>query len=368
MNSPLPSSENKLFVARALEVTIRVGVVLLLFFWCFRIAQPFIEIVLWGIIIAVAVFPAHGWLRGILGGRNKLSATLITLLLLIILIIPSLMFAASLVGTAEKLSNGISSDSLRIADVVEQIKSWPVVGQAVYDFWKLLSENFLGALGKIAPQLKTVGLWLLKSAAGAGFGIISFVIAIIIAGVLLSNSEPGGHMVRAIAVRLAGEKGPGLVTLSEATVRSVARGILGVAVIQAILGGLGFLVAGIPGAGLWALLVLILAIIQLPTILILGPIIVYVFYTASMLPAVLFAIWSLFVGACDSFLKPLLMGRGVNVPMLVVFIGAIGGFLYSGIIGLFIGAVILSLGFTLFQAWLYENADPKAVGEKSLLP
>ena len=117
--------------------------------------------------------------------------------------------------------------------------------------------------------------------------------------------------------------------------------------------------AGVPGAGLWALLVLILAIIQLPTILILGPIIVYVFYTANMLPAVLFAIWSLFVGACDSFLKPILMGRGANVPMLVVFIGAIGGFIYSGIIGLFIGAVILSLGFTLFQAWLQENADPE---------
>ena len=353
-------------MARALEVTIRLGVVMLLFFWCFHIARPFIEIVLWGIIIAVAVFPAYRWLKDVLGGRKKLGAILITLLLLVILIIPSLMFAASLVETAEKLSSGISRGSFKVSDALEHIKSWPVIGPYFSGFWKSSSEDIMATLGKIAPHLKDVGLWLLNAAAGAGFGILSFVAAIIIAGLFLSNSERGAFVIQAIAVRLAGERGPGLVKLSESTVRSVARGILGVAVIQAILGGLGFLVAGVPGAGLWALLVLVLAIIQLPTILILGPIMVYVFYTANTLPAVLFAIWSLFVGACDSFLKPILMGRGVNVPMLVVFIGAIGGFIYSGIIGLFLGAVVLSLGFTLFRAWLHETADPvdPIVGQK----
>ncbi|HIJ41187.1 MAG TPA: AI-2E family transporter [Deltaproteobacteria bacterium] len=368
MDSSYYTSDNKFFVARALEVTIRVGIVILLFFWCFRIAQPFIEIVLWGVIIAVAISPAHQWVSSSLGGRNKLSAILITLLLLIILIIPSLMFAASLVETAEKLSSGISRGTIRIPDVPEHIKSWPAVGQYLYDFWKLSSENIMGALGKIAPQIKAVGLWLLNSVAGAGFGILSFIVAIIIAGVLLSNSERGVQVARGIAVRLAGERGEEFVRLSGATMRSVARGILGVAVIQAILSGIGCLVVGVPAAGLWALFVLILAVIQLPTILILGPIIVYVFYTANTLPAVLFAIWGILVGGCDSFLKPLLMGRGVDVPMLVVFIGAIGGFIYSGIIGLFIGAVILSLGFKLFQAWLETDANLEAALEESPLP
>jgi len=177
-------------------------------------------------------------------------------------------------------------------------------------------------------------------------------VAIVIAGVLLANSETGIQVARAIAVRLAGERGMEFVALSGATVRNVSRGILGVAVIQAILAGIGCLVMGVPAAGLWALLVLILAVIQLPTILVLGPIIIYVFYTANTVPAVLFAVWSLLVGLCDSFLKPLLMGRGASVPMLVVFIGALGGFMFSGIIGLFLGAVVLSLGFKLFQAWL----------------
>jgi predicted PurR-regulated permease PerM len=211
-------------------------------------------------------------------------------------------------------------------------------------------------VGQIAPHLKSLGLWLLNTAAGAGFAIVSFGIAILIAGVLLANETRGIQVARAISVRLAGERGTDLVKLSGATVRSVARDILGVALIQAILAGLGCLVAGVPGAGLWALIVLILAVIQLPTFIILAPIVIYVFYTTSMVPAILFAIWNLLVGGCDSFLKPLLMGRGVDVPMLVVFIGAIGGFILNGIVGLFIGAIILSLGFKLFEVWLDEGA------------
>ena len=355
MNASGHHLSDKSLVARTLDITIHVGIVLLLLFWCFRIAQPFIQIFVWGIIIAVAIFPGYRWVDVALGGRKKLSAVLVTLLLLIIIIIPCLMFASSLVETAQKLSSSLSEGSLRIPEPPEKIKSWPAIGQMLHDFWHLSSENLTAALSKIAPYLKVVGLWLLKTAAGAGFGIVSFVIAILIAGVLLANGESGIRIARAISFRLAGEQGDEFVHMSGLTVRSVARGILGVALIQAILAGLGFLVIGVPGAGFWALLVLILAVVQLPTILILGPIVIYVFYTTHTVPAILFAVWSIAVGGCDSFLKPLLMGRGVDVPMLVVFIGAIGGFLLNGIIGLFSGAVILSLGFKLFELWLNDN-------------
>ena len=355
MNASDNSLSNKTLMARTLETTIHVGLVMLLLFWCFRIAQPFIQIFVWGIIIAIAIFPGYRWLNSVLGGRKKLAAALVTLLLLVIIIVPCLMFAASLVETAQKLSADFSGGSLRIPAPPEKIKSWPVVGQTLHSFWRLSSENLTAAVSQIAPHLKSLGLWLLNTAAGAGFAIVSFVIAILIAGVLLANEARGAQVARAIAVRLAGERGTDLVNLSRATVRSVARGILGVALIQAILAGLGCLVAGVPGAGLWALLVLIMAVIQLPTFIILAPIVIYVFYTTSMVPAVLFAIWNMLVGGCDSFLKPLLMGRGVDVPMLVVFIGAIGGFLFNGIIGLFLGAIILSLGFKLFELWLNED-------------
>ena len=356
MNSSYDPLSDKPLIAKTLEITIHVGLVVLVLFWCFRIAQPFIQIFVWGIIIAIAISPGYRWLNSVLGGRKKLAAALVTLLLLVIIIVPCVMFATSLVETAQKLSADFSEGSLRIPAPSEKVKSWPVIGQTLYNFWHLSSENLTAAVGQIAPHLKSLGLWLLNTAAGAGFAIVSFGIAILIAGVLLANETRGIQVARAISVRLAGERGTDLVKLSGATVRSVARGILGVALIQAILAGLGCLVAGVPGAGLSALIVLILAVIQLPTFIILAPIVIYVFYTTSMVPAILFAIWNLLVGGCDSFLKPLLMGRGVDVPMLVVFIGAIGGFILNGIVGLFIGAIILSLGFKLFEVWLDEGA------------
>jgi predicted PurR-regulated permease PerM len=359
MNISDHPSNDKTLIARTMEITIHVGIVMLLLFWCFRIAQPFIQIFVWGIIIAIAVFPAYRWLNSVLRGRKKLAAALVTLLLLVIIVVPCVMFALSLVETAQKLSADFIGGSLRIPSPPESIKSWPVIGQTLHGFWHLSSENLTAALGQIAPYLKSLGLWLLNSAAGAGFGIVSFVISILIAGILLANGARGAQVAKAIAVRLAGERGADLVELARATVRSVARGILGVALIQAILAGLGCLVVGVPGAGLWALVVLILAVVQLPTFIILAPIVVYVFYTTGTVPAVLFAIWNLLVGGCDSFLKPLLMGRGVDVPMLVVFIGAIGGFILNGIIGLFLGAIILSLGFKLFELWLNVNAEEK---------
>lgn len=365
MNDSDHPSSDKTLIAKTLETTIHVGIVMLLLIWCFRIAQPFIQIFVWGIIIAIAVFPAYRRLNSILGERKRLAAALITLLLLVIIIVPCVMFAASLVETAQKLSADFSEGSLRIPAPPETIKSWPVVGQTLHGFWSLSSENLTEAVGEIAPHLKSLGLWLLNTAAGAGFGIVSFVISILIAGVLLANEARGAQVAKAVAVRLAGERGTELVELSRATVRSVARGILGVALIQAILAGLGCLVVGVPGAGLWALVVLILAVVQLPTFIILAPIVVYVFYTTSMVPAVLFAIWNMLVGGCDSFLKPLLMGRGVDVPMLVVFIGAIGGFILNGIVGLFIGAIILSLGFKLFELWLHENTKQEETPEAS---
>ena len=364
MNSSYDPLSDKPLIAKTLEITIHVGLVVLVLFWCFRIAQPFIQIFVWGVIIAIAIFPGYRWLNSVLGGRKKLAAVLVTLLLLVIIVVPCLMFATSLVETAQKLSAEFSEGSLRIPTPPEKVKSWPVIGQTLHNFWHLSSENLTAAVGQIAPHLKSLGLWLLNTAAGAGFAIVSFVIAILISGVLLANEERGIQVARAVAVRLAGERGTDLVNLSGATVRSVARGILGVALIQAILAGLGCLVAGVPGAGLWALLVLIMAVIQLPTFIILAPIVIYVFYTSSMVPAILFAIWNLLVGGCDSFLKPLLMGRGVDVPMLVVFIGAIGGFILNGIVGLFIGAIILSLGFKLFEVWLDEDAkEEEAPGD-----
>ncbi len=363
MNTSNQPSNDKLFIARALEATIHIGLVVLLIYWCFKIGQPFIQIIVWGIIIAVAIHPGFNRLKSALNGRVRLAAILITLFALIVLLVPAYMLSGSLINTAQEYSAQLDAGTLSVPPPSESVRSWPVIGEPLYKFWSLASNNLAAALSKITPQLKKFGIPLFSAAAGAGVGILKFVVSIIIAGVLLANDAGGGQAARAIATRLAGERGTMAVELAGATVRSVTLGILGVALIQTLLASLGFLLAGVPGAGLWALLVLILAVVQLPTILVLGPIIVYVFSTSSTVIAVVFAIWSILVGISDAFLKPLLMGRGVDVPMLVIFIGAIGGFMTSGIIGLFVGAIIFSLGYKLFILWLNMNIQPE--GEPS---
>jgi predicted PurR-regulated permease PerM len=358
-------SNDKLFVARALEASIHIGLVALLIFWCFKIGRPFIEIVVWGIIIAVAIHPIYYRLKSALGGRDRLAATLITLLALIFLLVPTIMLSDSLIETAREYSAQLEDGTLSVPPPSESVRSWPVIGEPLYKLWSLSSEDLGAAVSKMAPRLKKYGISLLSTAADAGVGILRFVVSIIIAGVLLANTEGAHQASLKFFRRLAGERGVNFVELAGATVRSVAQGILGVAIIQSLLAGLGCLVVGVPGAGLWALLVLLLAVVQLPTILVLGPVIVYVFATSSTIPAVLFAIWSVLVGISDAFLKPLLMGRGVDVPMLIIFIGAIGGFIASGIIGLFVGAIIFTAGYKLFLAWLQEDIPPEPEPSKS---
>ncbi len=176
------------------------------------------------------------------------------------------------------------------------------------------------------------------------------------------------HAAHAIARRLAGNRGARFTQLAEAVVRSVSRGILGVAMIQAVLAGLGMLVAGVPAAGLWALVVLVLATIQIGAFPVMLPAVIYVFYHASMPVAVVFLVWALFVGSIDNILKPILLGRGVSVPMIVIFIGAIGGFLGAGIIGLFVGSVILVLGYELLHAWLDDISPEEASATREIDP
>jgi predicted PurR-regulated permease PerM len=233
------------------------------------------------------------------------------------------------------------------------VQSLPLVGKTLYSTWDLAATNLGEVFGKYREQLTGLGKWLLSAAAGAGMTVLQFVISIIIAGVLLVYARSSCQGVEMVAARLMGsENGREFVEMAGATIRSVAQGVLGVAVIQSILAGIGLLVAGVPYAGIWTLLVLLLAILQLSSILVLGPIIIYVFSVEATLPAVLFMIWSLMVGFSDSILTPLLLGRGMNIPMLVILLGAIGGMIFSGLVGLFVGAVVLAVGYRLFTTWL----------------
>jgi predicted PurR-regulated permease PerM len=192
---------------------------------------------------------------------------------------------------------------------------------------------------------------------GTGLTILKFTFAIIIAGVFMANASPIEAFAIRLSRRLVGEDGEHYLVLAKATIRSVAQGVLGIAAFQSLAAAAGMAFMGIPFTGIWSLGVLMLAIVQLPPLLILGPVAAYAFSVHDTLSASIFAVYCILVSISDSFLKPLLLGRGVEVPMLVILLGAIGGMLVSGIIGLFVGAVVLALAYQVFTEWLIQKAQ-----------
>ncbi|HEX5066882.1 MAG TPA: AI-2E family transporter [Myxococcota bacterium] len=365
MPDPTEGSRSRLF-RDALETTVRVGLVLLLLFWCFQIVRPFLTPILWGVIIAVAVAPVYRRVAAALGNRPALASALFVLLTLAVFILPLVSVSGALIDSTQHVADAFRRGELRIPPPPESIAHWPLIGARLSAFWSLSASNLEAALTTLAPQLKAVGAWLLGAAANVGLGILQFVFSVIIAGVVLANGQRSQAGLEQLMRRLVGASGHHFVELSESTVRSVATGIVGVALIQSTLAGIGLVLAGVPGAGFWAVVTLFLCVIQVGPTLVLLPAVIYVFSTAETFTAIVFLIFSIFVGLLDNFLKPLLLGRGVDAPILVIFVGAIGGFLSMGIIGLFVGAVVFVLFYTLLKTWLNEETptgDARTAGD-----
>jgi len=350
--------ESKVFTKIVIEAAIRLVVIAMLIVWCLRILDPFILPVLWGTIIAVAIYPIYQKLENVLGGRVKIAATIYTLVALALLITPTVFISNSIIDTSVTVTQEYQSGKLVIPTPSEKVAEWPLIGEKTYKFWHGAATNLEKTINAYLPQVKELAGGMLSTVAGLGGTIVQFIISIIISGVFVANAQAAYKIVISLISRLTSEQtGKEYTDLAKDTIRSVAQGVLGVAVIQAVLSALGMYVMDVPAWGLWSVLILVMAIAQLPPLLVLVFVISYVFSVAETTPAVIFMIYSLIVSASDGFLKPLFLGRGMQTPMLVILLGAIGGMMLSGIIGLFVGAIILALGYELFMKWLNINAD-----------
>lgn len=354
------TQEQSNFVDNSLEAAVRIGIIFLIMGWCITILTPFFMPILWGIIIAVASFPLFKKAKGKLGNRNGLTATLLTIIALSLIIVPTTILSSSLFTGVEKIATDMQNGKLDIPPPPANVQEWPVIGEKLYASWDLFSENLSQGMEKYAPQLKNAGNWVFERMKSAGAGVLQFIISIIIAGVLHANAVGCQRFIENLAVRLAGESGLVYCQLSGRLIQSVTQGILGVAIIQAILAGIGFYLAGVPAAGLWAFIVLFLGVIQIGPMIVILPLAIYMMGELSTLAGILFLIYSIAVGLVDNFLKPILLSRGIDAPMIVVFLGAIGGFIAYGIVGLFVGAIILVLGWVLLMAWVHENSEELA--------
>lgn len=336
---------------------IQIAAVALIVFACFAIVAPFLSMVLWALIIAVALYPLHQSLSAKMGGRVKWSATIFVLLGLLILLIPTWLLAGSSIDGIRTIATGLESGSITVSPPDASVADWPVIGSTIYDIWTSAAQNLQDTMNKFAPQLRSLGQSMLSFAGSTAFGVLIFVFSIIVAGVFMVSADAGYRAAKSIGRTLSDVYGEGMIDMAIETIRSVAKGVLGVAIIQSMLSAIGLVAIGVPGAGLWAGVILLLAIMQLPPLLVLGPIAVWVFSVSDPTPATIFAIYAFFVSISDSFLKPLFLGRGMDIPMLVILIGAIGGMMTSGIIGLFTGAVVLAVGYKLLIAWMVNEEE-----------
>jgi predicted PurR-regulated permease PerM len=354
--------DSRVFEKNALEAAIKIAMLGVMVWTTLRIIHPFIMPVAWGVIIAVAVEPLIGKMTEKLGGRRKMAAVFFALVVVAALIIPSVILVSTSFDTVKEVASKMENHTLHVPPPPSGVEEWPVIGDSVNRAWTLASKNLHAALQKFEPQIKNITMALLGKVGEGGKLIFMFIISVAIAAALLATAERGSKVAEKIVSRFAGKQGPEIIALGTATIRGVMQGVIGVAFIQSILAAIGMVIAGVPAAGLWAGLVLILAVIQLPPILVLGPIAAWVFTFTDTLPAVFFLIWAILVSGCDGFLKPVLMGRGVDAPMLVILLGALGGMMAYGIIGLFVGAVIVAISYTLFMVWVEGEKGVAGLG------
>ena len=353
------------FVKTAIDAVIKIILLGAMVALSFQIIRPFMMPVIWGVVIAVSMGPLVEKIVALLGGRRKLGITLFTLCAVGLLVIPTYLLLSTSFETVQSFAGDLKENKVELPPAPDKLAEIPVVGQKATDLWNTASNDLKKAVKDTAPLGQKVAKALSSALGGLLSSVAQFVISFIIAAFFMFSPEKGFAVSSKIVGSVANNRGEEFTRLTVATIRGVMNGVVGVAIIQSVLGTLGMVIIGIPAAGLWGLLILIFAIAQLPPIIILGPVAIYAFSAYDTMPAVIFGIWALLVSACDGVIKPILMARGLDPPMLVILLGAIGGMMLSGIIGLFVGAVVLSITYGLFMAWVNEKVDGESDSDDS---
>ena len=335
-----------------IQLAIRLGLLAFLIYWTFVLIRPFVPILAWSIVLAVALHPVFNLLSRCLGGRPKLAAAILTLVNLGIVIGPATWIGLSAVEGVKAIAGDLGAGNLMVPSPPAGVKDWPLIGPQLYELWNQASHNIRAALREVAPHLKPLAGTMLGLAGDAGMGTLKFLLSVALAGFLFPYGAQLAAAGRGFLYRIVPEQSEHFLELAGATIRAVSQGIIGVAIIQSLLAGLGFKLAGIPGAGLLAFAVMILAIVQIGAAIVLVPVIIWIWMDKDFTTALLLTVFLGIVGVLDNILKPLLMGRGLTTPTLVILVGVIGGTLAHGIVGLFIGPIILSVAWELTVAWI----------------
>jgi predicted PurR-regulated permease PerM len=338
-----------------IQLAIRLGLLAFLLYWSFILVQPFIPILAWSVVLAVALYPPYNWLTEHLGGRPKLASAVITSIGLAIVIGPATWLGLGLIDSLRSFADQLGTGTVAIPSPSDSVKDWPIVGPQLYSLWDQASTNLGTALREVAPHLKPLAAPVFAFAGSAGAGTLKFIASVVLAGFLFPYGPRLVAATRRIQARLLLQRNEDFVALAGLTIRTVSQGVIGVAILQSLLVGIGLKFAGLPYAGVLAFAVLLLGILQIGSAPVLFPVIIWVWATKDFTFALLLTVYLVIVGLADNVLRPMLMGRGLNTPMLVIFIGVLGGTIAHGIVGLFVGPIILAVAWELMMAWIRDD-------------
>ena len=335
----------------AIRIAIRIALLAGLIYWSYVLLDPFIPILAWSVVLTVALYPAYEWLSRLLGRRPRIAATIMTLLVLAVFLGPATWLGLGLVDGLRTISEQVTSGDLAIPSPPDSVRNLPLIGQSLFETWEMASLNLEAAFRELAPNLKPLTGPILAVASSAGTGTLKFFAAMLITGFLFPTGPRLVAATRRMLVRIVPQRSADFLVLAGATIRTVAQGVIGIAVLEALLAGIGMKIADVPHAGVLAFAILVLGIVQIGSLPILIPVVIWVGAVKGVGTAVLLTIYLVLVVVADHALKPLLMGRGLSTPVLVIFMGVIGGTLAHGIVGLFVGPIVLAVAWELLMAW-----------------
>ena len=337
------------------------------------VLRPFLAASVWAAMLVVATWPLFRGLEERLGGRRGVAVALMSLAMLLLLVLPLWLAIDTMLDHADQLAAaGKSVAAHGLPPPPAWVGALPLVGERIATAWsQLAAGGTAGVFAKAMPYATDAGKWLLAQVGGLGGMLIQFLLVVTISAIFYSGGESGARMARRFGRRLAGERGENSIILAGQAIRGVALGVGVTAIVQTALGGIGLAVAGVPLASLLSALMLMLCIAQIGPMLVLLPAAGWLFWTEATGWASFLLVWSLVVGSLDNFLRPMLIKRGADLPLLLIFAGVIGGMLGFGLIGIFVGPVVLAVTYTLMLAWIEDalgKDEPEPLPVEPLVP
>jgi predicted PurR-regulated permease PerM len=361
----------KVTAGAIVDVVLPLFLLSLLVALCIQLLVPFVGLLVWTIILAICFKPLHERLMVKRGLSSRWSAIIIGTGLSALILVPTAIAAFSAASSIPELVATVQSGDRELPPPPARLKELPIVGERAHAAWTQAATDMPAFAKAHKAQIAGFTKTLLGIAAGLFVAVLVLVLAIVFAAICLAYSVQLRAYIARIFARITGDRQSGehYMDIIAATVKSVANGVIGVAFVQALLVGIGFFAIGIPGAGLLSLLAMALGVVQIPVIIVVLPAILYAFATQSTTVAIIFTVWSVIGSLSDAVLKPLMIGHGLEVPMPIILLGVIGGVMAFGLVGLFIGAVVLAVGYVLFSEWVgapapgTESADtPSKIG------